>query len=103
VAPFSPLVRGWTVPPRAPALAPRVPMVRLSQAAPAEAGAGVRHSLPLLKLLILLHTLEHHTTVALLATCRSPPAAWMRSLGLLARRWGNPTPRARMAAKILGG
>jgi hypothetical protein len=49
-----PLVRGWTVTPRAPALAPRVPMVRLSQAAPAEAGAGVRHGLPLLILLKLL-------------------------------------------------
>ena len=54
MAPFFSLVRGWTVTPRAPALAPRVPMVRLSQAAPAEAGAGVRHSLPLLKLLKLL-------------------------------------------------
>src|SRR5262245_5388381 len=46
-----PLVRGWPVTPRAPALAPRAPMVRLSQAAPSE---GVLHSLPLLILLKLL-------------------------------------------------
>jgi hypothetical protein len=55
VAPFSPLVRGWTVTPRAPALAPRAPMLRLSQAAPAEAGAGVLHSLPPAKVANLAH------------------------------------------------
>jgi hypothetical protein len=40
----------------------------------------------LLKLLILLHILEQDTPVAMFATCYSPPAAWRRSLGLLAHR-----------------
>ena len=49
VASFFPLVLSWTVTPRAPALVSRAPIVRLSQAAPAEAGAGVLYSRPLLK------------------------------------------------------
>jgi hypothetical protein len=77
VAPFFPLVRGWTVTPRAPALASRASMVRLAQAAPAEAGAGVRHSLPLLKLLILLIWRAHLAY----ATCGAPSSPWLKPLG----------------------
>jgi hypothetical protein len=80
VAPFFPLVRGWTVTPRAPALAPRVPMVRLSQAAPAEAGAGVRHSLPLLILLIWRSRLASCTWGA------PPSRGWSRQ-GAAALAW----------------